>query len=329
MQNKTEELIALAKEVFPSPLPQLESVDAGPLDERVQAGAAVLEKIHAGETNLTRDEEVALEAIVLVVGRPALLVQDNDFPDPPGDWAHLVDKRGLLKDVFPSVGRVELNGHHSYQWCGTAFLVGDGILMTNKHVVQIFAEQHGNDWTFMSGVTARIDYREEFERSEESDFWIDRVLAVHPTYDLALLSVNMDGAPEPLTLMAEQPSPVRDREVAAIGYPAFDSRNGRTEQIEIFQNIFDVKRFLPGKTTGLRGTPAILGHDCSTLGGNSGSCVVDLEKGHVIALHFGGQFLVGNFSVPLWTLKDDVTLRRFDLNWATAPRPGRRRAVHH
>ena len=326
MQRKTEELIALAKEVFPSPVAPLESVEAGPLDGRVQAGAAVLEKIHDGETNLTRDEEIALEAIVLVVGRPALLVQDNDFADPPGDWAHLAEKRGILQAVFPGVGRVELTGHHSYEWCGTAFLVGDGILMTNKHVVQIFAEPRGSEWTFMPGVTARIDYREEFERTGESDFWIDRVLSVHPSYDLALLSVNMVGAPEPLTLMAEQPSPVRDREVAAIGYPALDSRNGRTEQIEIFQNIFDVKRLLPGKTTGLRGSPAILGHDCSTLGGNSGSCVVDLEQGHVIALHYGGQFLVGNFSVPLWTLKNDVTLRRFDLNWAKARKD---RAVHH
>ncbi|HUR79356.1 MAG TPA: serine protease [Thermoanaerobaculia bacterium] len=328
MQRNTEELIALAKEIFPSPVLSLESVEAGTLDERVQDGAAVLQKIHDGETDLTPADEIALEAIILVVGRPALLVQDNDFAEPPGEWAHLVDKRDMLQDVFPAVGRVELTGHHSFEWCGTAFLAGDGILMTNKHVVQIFAEPHGSGWTFLPGVTARIDYREEFERPEESNFAIDRVLAVHPFYDLALLSVTMDGAPRPLTLMAEQPSPVRDREVATIGYPALDSHDGRTEQIEVFQNIFDVKRLLPGKTTGLRGNPAVLGHDCSTLGGNSGSAVVDLEKGHVIALHFGGQFLIGNFSVPLWTLKDDVTLRHFDLNWAK-PKLGKPHAVHH
>jgi hypothetical protein len=104
-------------------------------------------------------------------------------------------------------------------------------------------------------------------------------------------------------------------DVAVIGYPAFDSRNGRTEQIDIFKNIFNVKRLQPGKSTGLKQTPQILGHDCSTLGGNSGSCVIDLETGNVVGLHFGGQYLKGNVSVPLWKLATDAFFKKHKVNW--------------
>ena len=339
MQPDRERLLELAKRVFPQPektreevetlleRPVLESIEAAPVsrEERLRDGTRALEKLSRGEEDLTPAEAIGLEAIVLTVGRPALLVQDDDFAEPPEAWAHLADKREMLKKILPSVGRVELTGHHSFLWCGTAFLVGDGLLMTNKHVAQIFAQQEGAEWRFMSGVTAHIDYAEEFQRATPRDFAIDRVLAVHPSYDLALLSVNMDGAPPPLTLEPEQPNALTSREVAVIGYPALDSRNGRTEQAEIFQDIYDVKRLLPGKATGLRGNPVVLGHDCSTLGGNSGSCVIDLESGNVIGLHFGGQFLVGNFAVPIWQLKDDVHMRRFALNWEKPA--ARRRAV--
>ena len=39
-------------------------------------------------------------------------------------------------------------------------------------------------------------------------------------------------------------------------------------------------------------------HDCSTLGGNSGSVVLSLETGEAVGLHFAGRFLEANFAVP-------------------------------
>ena len=56
-------------------------------------------------------------------------------------------------------------------------------------------------------------------------------------------------------------------------------------------------------------------HDCSTLGGNSGSPVVDLETHQVIGLHFGGRFGVRNYAVPLWMLAGDPLLREGELNF--------------
>ena len=329
-------VVSMAKRVLPNPKKVREEVEgvldrpvlesAGgpmPLEERLRYGAKALEKLDKGREDFTPPEKLGLEAIVLLIARPALLVQDGDFGEPPTEWQHLGEKRDMLKGIIPSVGRVELQGHHSYEWCGTAFLVGDGILMTNKHVAQIFSEPQAKEWKFFSGVTAHVDYRQEHERDTAHELKVERVLAVHPTYDLALLAVEMKDAPKVLTLASKPPRALRDHEVAVVGYPAFDSRNGHTEQLDIFKNVFNVKRLQPGKTTGMKQSPQVLGHDCSTLGGNSGSAVVDLETGHVIALHFGGQYMVGNSAVPLWKLKEDVLLRKFGLSW-DAPPPRRR-----
>jgi endonuclease G len=46
-------------------------------------------------------------------------------------------------------------------------------------------------------------------------------------------------------------------------------------------------------------------HDCSTLGGNSGSAVIDLDTGEVLALHFGGLYHEKNYCVPAYELSRD------------------------
>jgi V8-like Glu-specific endopeptidase len=339
------DLLRMAKRVFPKPAKTREEVEAAasqaggleslrprggmamaaapPLDvvgERLRDGGAALDKMKKGKTDLTPNEQLGLEAIVFLFGRPALLVQDDDFAAPPEEWKHLEDKRTLLKGILPSVGRVDLANHHTFPWCGTAFLIGEGILMTNRHVASIFAAFDGRAWKFTPGVKANVDYREEHERDKPNEFKIDKVLGVHSKYDLALLSVSMKSgrkkAPAVLKLSSAAPRVTKDADVAVIGYPAFDSRNGRTEQMEIFKNIFNVKRLQPGKTMGMSQTPQVLGHDASTLGGNSGSCVVDLETGNVIALHFGGTYMKGNVSVPLWKLAKDPLFKKFKVNWA-------------
>jgi V8-like Glu-specific endopeptidase len=60
----------------------------------------------------------------------------------------------------------------------------------------------------------------------------------------------------------------------------------------------------------------IFTHDCSTLGDNSGSCVVDLQTGRVIGLHFRGSYRRTRYAVALWQLAGDSLLKsagvRFD-----------------
>lgn len=52
-----------------------------------------------------------------------------------------------------------------------------------------------------------------------------------------------------------------------------------------------------------------LGHNSSTLGGNSGSAVIDLDAKRVLAVHFAGQPFVTNWAVPTWELYRDPRIR--------------------
>ena len=42
----------------------------------------------------------------------------------------------------------------------------------------------------------------------------------------------------------------------------------------------------------------MLEHDASTLGGNSGSVILDMATGLAIGLHFAGSFLQANYAIP-------------------------------
>lgn len=46
-------------------------------------------------------------------------------------------------------------------------------------------------------------------------------------------------------------------------------------------------------------------HDSSTLGGNSGSAIIDVRTGEVIGLHFAGLYLRANYAVPTYELARD------------------------
>ena len=83
-------------------------------------------------------------------------------------------------------------------------------------------------------------------------------------------------------------------------------------QIQMFNGLFEKKRLLPGTMMGYRSIESFghnleaVAHDCSTLGGNSGSAVIDPESGMVVGLHFAGIYLQANFAVPPWQLALDA-----------------------
>jgi Trypsin-like peptidase domain len=117
-------------------------------------------------------------------------------------------------------------------------------------------------------------------------------------------------------MAASEPAHLPERDVYVVGYPALDTRRNEPAPIRrIFADIFDVKRLQPGRTVGYSTEYSAIQHDCSTLGGNSGSPVVDLETNQVIGLHFGGRYGVGNYAVALWQLAGDPLLRRGGLSF--------------
>lgn len=281
-----------------------------------------LTKIAEGrESDLDDDELFGLEAIVLLEGRPAILIQDGDFLPPPHEWSRLTERREPIREVIARSGRVDVSGHVSLDWLGTAFLVGPATLMTNRHVAREFCSRDGDGWTFRPGMTTRIDFLEEHGSTAALEFEITGAIGIHDQHDLALLRVetaSSDGQalPDPLPVAATEPPDLFAREVYVVGYPAWDSRRNEPEPIRrLFTDVYNVKRLQPGRAVGYSTAYSAIEHDCSTLGGNSGSPVVDLETHQVIGLHFGGRYGVGNYAVPLWMLADDPLLRQGELNF--------------
>ena len=93
------------------------ALDSSAHEERLrllEAGRRGLAKVRtAGESppSLTPEETVGLEAIVLLVGRPALLIQEGRFAPPPGEWSVLEAHRAVLEAAIRRVGRIEVPGH--------------------------------------------------------------------------------------------------------------------------------------------------------------------------------------------------------------------------
>jgi V8-like Glu-specific endopeptidase len=264
---------------------------------------------------LTPPEEDALEAIVLLEGRPALLVKNGKFEAPPPKWATLEGFRDKIEAMLSSVGRIEVTGHPSLDWLGTGFLVAPDVVMTNRHVAKEFCRSSGASWKFEPRMKARIDYSEEFGSHRPAEFALTDVIGVHDVHDLALFRVsrkNKKGttAPAPIPI-ARKPKLKEGRPVYVVGFPAWDGHRNEPEPMaEIFKDIFNVKRLQPGEMRRVSRAQTLFEHDCSTLGGNSGSCVVDLETQRVTGLHFSGRFLEANYAVLLSKLEKDKLIRK-------------------
>ncbi|ESQ92604.1 DNA/RNA non-specific endonuclease [Asticcacaulis benevestitus] len=271
-----------------------------------------VEKI-AARRPLEAAETFALEAIIIPDKRPVLdVLAGNTFATDHPLWKHLLDDapRNIIRQAIPAVGRVELPGHPALPYGGTAFVAGPGLIMTNRHVAEIFANGLGlRDLAFKPGLKSDIDLEKRVDGGTVR-LEVVQVVMIHPYWDMALLRVeDLPDTIAPLRLEVTPPSGVFD--VVAIGYPAFDPRNDAQVQNQVFRGIYNVKRLMPGKFTGRRETNSFgktvnAGtHDPSTLGGASGSAVLSVGQGTVAALHFGGLYLDTNFGVPAFELARD------------------------
>jgi hypothetical protein len=284
---------------------------------------------------LTGPEQFALEAIIIPDKRPAIDIVNGDFTINHPLWTHFGDEpiRSRIRKAIPSVGRIELPGNPlQLPYAGTGFVVGSQLLMTNRHVAEIFCSGLGNrSLLFRQGYKVGVDFLRERGNPASIALEVRAVLMIHPYWDMALLRV--DGIPagqSPLVLSLQHPEDLVGRDVAVIGYPAFDPRNDADVQNQVFGGIYSVKRLEPGvlkqralvESFGKQVSAAT--HDSSTLGGNSGSAVIDVETGHVVGLHFAGVYLDKNYAVPTSELARDGRVVDAGVNFdaGTKPEPG-------
>ena len=300
-------------ESLPAPPPSgLESMGQAEVPDRTAARAG-LENVARGRTP-SQDQAAGLEAIIYADLRPAVDVIGGKFTTDHPLWTQLMDdgNRQRIEGVMPSIGRIELPGNRRIPYGGTGFIVGDGLIMTNRHVAQIFATGLGNrHLDFITGAKAGIDFKREKGLPTGPTLAVRRVRLIHPYWDMAILEVEGLAGRTPLKLALHDARDLTGRKIFVVGYPAFDPRNPADVQQGLFHGDYGIKRLQPGElhegaTTGSFGKDVMAGtHDCSTLGGNSGSAVIDLATGHVLALHFGGVYQDINYCVPSFALSRD------------------------
>lgn len=296
------------------------------------------DRARAAIVGLARDEEVApdgmmaIEAIILPELRPVVDIAHDSFEAPEGLWAHLGEGevRRRLLDAIPSVARIELRDVPGVPYVGTAFVVGPDLVMTNRHVAELFTSGLGRDaLVFKPGLSARVDFREEIVDSPSIELDVIEPVMIHPHWDMAILRVApLAPAQRVMRLSVEHPDDLIGHEIGVIGYPAFDPRNDATIQNHVFRGVYNVKRLQPGSLTGRRTVRSFrrlvnaLAHDASTLGGNSGSAVIDLTTGRVVALHFAGIYKRSNFAAPTHELARDPRVRALGLGFEGTPPEG-------
>ncbi|MCX5829881.1 MAG: serine protease [Deltaproteobacteria bacterium] len=261
---------------------------------------------------LTAKHEAILESIILGNGlRPAYDIARDSFDQLPSVWSDLNDARADLTPVIRSVGRLNVSGHPKVSYAGTAFVCGVDLLLTNRHVAEEFMKAGSSDITleFKPGMSAVVDLKQEVGSNESILLEPTGEATISMEWDVALLKVkSLPAEIAPVRLAAVQPSAIKDKTAAVIGYPAFDENENLIEQIAIFRGLFNKKRLQPGKFLGIgpvmsygRNVTALM-HDCSTLGGNSGAAVVDVESHKVLGVHFCGISGVANYCIPSWEL---------------------------
>jgi V8-like Glu-specific endopeptidase len=261
---------------------------AGEQFEEAEKGKDVLQQ----GREPTPAQLAALEVAIRLL-RPAPFTSNGILRALPQDSREIFtswnDFRDLLKPFAFSIGRLDSNGDGPG---GTGFLVGDAIVATNRHVLDFLSR--GTRKLALGQAT--IQFRGEWDTVDEDPVGVVGVRAYHTEHDLALLDIEPDRVAGRPILPLEENAVEEQTDVVAVGYPMDDPVRNPFFITAVFGAAFGVKRGAPGEVIRVR--PQEISHDCSTLGGNSGSPLWSMRSGRVVGIHSSGSFAYRNSAVP-------------------------------
>lgn len=266
--------------------------------------------IQNGDENPLNDLNVqsALETIVQFDGsRPAFLIKNNiaDLSSSPiGSWEEsLTTSSSVINKMYKNIGRIGSNNNPD-DFNGTGFMISQDLLVTNRHVLEIFGnyDNSTNSWNLKKDV--HVDFGFEYQSASNNP--VRRIKAVafapkdainlkvdHLKADLAILELEpCDDEVYPFHL--ENPFPDDLTRIYSIGYSGDAPKAIRNYPLvkTLFQNLHGYKRIAPGLKIDVGDSlpDFSFAHDASTLLGNSGSVVlfVGLEE-IAVGLHYGGK----------------------------------------
>jgi hypothetical protein len=330
---------ALAEVKHPAP-----GHDLAELKDQVMRGArSGMAKLSEGEPGdrFTLADQIGLEAVILTGGeRPSLLVKggfiDLEAAD-IGEWVgQLGHMQTEIRKVISSVGRINIPQDPGF--AGSCFAIAEGIVLTNRHVLEEIADWTEPDaWKLRWPQSTTVDFVGEDDADGATKFRVTGVAFAGPDpinrmlnfahLDMAILRVDPASDPKPfpkpVTFERDIAQPEGDRDLYVVGFPGrprewtWDGTpkpGFETAEVisTIFNHKFGVKRLAPGKVQTGAGQVAgdgkgwICTHDASTLAGSSGSCVVDMKSGgnRIVALHFAGLARGQNWAHAAARLRD-------------------------
>lgn len=267
----------------------------------------------ASASNLTDLEFASLEAIIEVTGRPSMRYADGRVQMPPSDlgdndsWRVLVaTARKAINEASASVGRISVTGVAGLaEHVGTGWRAAGGLVATNRHVACLFVKNPDDpvgSWTLNAAKQPVIEFAATDQATASRRFAIAEVAfcAEEEDLDIALLTVAAGAAALPPSLPldwrvealgveeagAGGESSFKGSQIYLVGHPY------RLLSSELTAAVFGAadgaKRWSPGLVTRLDAGRPLFEHDCSTLGGNSGSCVLTADLHAVVGIHAGG-----------------------------------------
>lgn len=322
------------------------------VDTTMQAEAA--DRIRqAVQSHLDPDREVhmsagevgyALEALVQLTGRPAIRVQEDgsELFDPMlGTWkADLLTAVSRWQPLVRAVGRIDArNAQGTWVHVGTGFLLSDGLVMTNRHVIDAFAEpipsadgSHPFHLRFPVSIIFDPEAQDDNTRFTLTEVATAGAARIGRTVnmsrlDMALLRIDPDNGrappPDPIDRGLISTSDIDLTKILVAGYPAEprsvrgpDPRQDKDNYLafwarlgELYGDKYGVKYISPGMIEARPGALATdprgwaFSHDATTLPGNSGSAILSLHSpGQLCGLHFGGQSLETNLAHDIQTV---------------------------
>jgi phosphatidylserine/phosphatidylglycerophosphate/cardiolipin synthase-like enzyme/V8-like Glu-specific endopeptidase len=283
-------------------------------------------------------QAIALETIVRE-GRPALLIRENriDHGVIVDAAAEVIVKRlreaaSVLEPIIPLVGRIDVDNYPGpLNYLGTGWVIDRNVVITNRHVAELMARADDGKFRFRPGrfgedLRVAVDYRREKDINASSVSRVRRIIWIETDprkADIAFLEVDRrsDGVSQDYIVLADSDA-VPANDVAVVGYPARAPAHIIPNQAwmdQIYGSTYDVKRIAPGLMgANSRGWAT---HDCTTLGGNSGSVVLDMKNGRAVALHFAGLYMIENYAVPASTIKKYLADRPWHSSGPNRPEP--------
>jgi serine protease len=330
-------LDARGREAALKPLKRRLERSAGTIDlDRLERGLAVLH-VEGTAARLDETTTMQLEALVSLTDRPALEVTMRTTPD--GRQIQTIDTndqelggfsgmlaialRDLEAGPLQAVGRIDADGMH----IGTGFVVGPGLVMTNRHVLEEFASplpraEKPKRWQMVRGTTIDFsptgnDPAQKFVVQGVAFAGPEQIFRLPVSFaklDMAVVQVEAVNAagmalPKPFLLNRDPGWRGAGPNLFVVGYPAppnavpRDERGAlRNDVIERLREIFGLnyrrKYFSPGLAQATQAW--VFDHDATTLGGNSGSVVGALSlKVPAVGLHFAGDWLRANHAHDL------------------------------